>query len=243
MLKDLPCFYQPNAELSELVDEEFIHATRVMRLKAGDEIYISDGAGRIWESEIVGIKKATLEFERKALTEFPRPQPIINVYIPVLKNNDRLEWLVEKGQEIGLNQIAFYNTAKSITRNVNLERMERICISALKQSKSPYKSNLTVSTFSAVLKENSSPNRNAVITFHDGHLHPVTDINLILEEKKNLAELKQITILIGPEADFTESELVELRNAGAELSSLPFNRLRSETAALVACTICKNYFS
>ncbi len=224
-------FYVPNISGTEiLLDEtESKHAIRVLRLQNGNRVQIVDGKGGFFEAEIsdANPKKCRLSII-KSQAEFGKKDFHLHIAIAPTKNIDRFEWFLEKATEIGIDEITPLITAHSERKTVNPERLEKILVSAMKQSLKAYLPKLNNLTS---LKELVINNRteNKFIAYCD-------DI-----QKNHLKDLdvkgKKTLILIGPEGDFSPEEVEFAIENGFEVVSLGSARLRTETAGIVACNI------
>lgn len=220
-------FYVPaltaTAQQITLSEEESKHACRVLRLKNGDRVALLDGRGGTFVARIIDDhpKRCLLEVESREHEE--RPIKEIHVAVAPTKNMDRMEWFVEKATELGVTTITFLLCHNSERKTVKTDRLEKIIIAAMKQSKRSYLPELRdLTTIQAFIQEFP---KGAVAHCYDA-------------EKKQLSEVfesTQFPILIGPEGDFSTEELRLLQAAGYHGISLGENRLRTETAALYAC--------
>lgn len=224
-------FYVPNISGTEiLLDEtESKHAIRVLRLQNGNRVQIVDGKGGFFEAEIsdANPKKCRLSII-KSQAEFGKKDFHLYIAIAPTKNIDRFEWFLEKATEIGIDEITPLITAHSERKTLNPERLEKILVSAMKQSLKAYLPKLNNLTS---LKELVINNRteNKFIAYCD-------DI-----QKNHLKDLdvkgKKTLILIGPEGDFSPEEVEFAIENGFEVVSLGSARLRTETAGIVTCNI------
>lgn len=239
-MKENHIFYAPSLAqgLTELPPEEAGHAVRVLRKRAGDIITLTDGAGMFYEARV------TLATPRRCLfsVESSRADTrlwrgTIHLAVAPTKNMDRMEWLVEKATEIGVDRITLLDCDNSERHVVKTERLEKISVSAMKQSHKAWKPVIedmtplrkfltrpfTGQRFIAHCHEAGECGSGAAMhlsgrNFMGGLLHP---------EGETVA-------LIGPEGDFSTGEVCEAVAAGFSPVSLGESRLRTETAALVA---------
>ncbi len=202
------------------------HIVRVLRKKEDDILKITNGKGFLFDAKI------TIASDKKCLATIinatAKPKPwnyYIHIAIAPTKNNDRMEWFLEKATEIGIDEITPIICNNSERRVVKLERLEKIIQSAMKQSLK-----FTLPKLNSPLKFNEFINQNI-----DGKIC----IAHCEDEKKN--ELKEVvnpsektTILIGPEGDFSSQEIVKALAKNYIPISLGESRLRTETAGLVA---------
>lgn len=129
-------FYVPDiAEGWELPEEEAAHCLRVLRLSAGDELEITDGKGNLYKAEIASIQGKHCYVQAREVLSVPKSwRGNIHIAIAPTKNIDRIEWLAEKATEIGLDALTFLNCRFSERKVVKTDRIERIVVSAMKQS-------------------------------------------------------------------------------------------------------------
>lgn len=220
-------FYAPDIELTnELPAEEAAHALRVLRLKAGDELMLTDGKGCFYRAEIaVADQKHCL---LNILETTPQPalwKRHLHLALAPTKNMDRMEWLAEKATEIGFDELTFLNCHYSERRVIKLERIEKIVVSAVKQSlkaRMPKLNELT--DFSKFIRQPFTGQK------FIAHCYP-GDKSLL---KDSLNAEEDALVLIGPEGDFSEEEVALAIENGFQPISLGTSRLRTETAALVA---------
>lgn len=223
-------FYAPDIkDTLELPQEEAQHAVRVLRLKEGEQISVTDGQGHFYISEIAtATQKHCMVNILEEQTQEPLWRGRLEIAVAPTKNMDRMEWLAEKATEIGLDSLTFLDCAFSERRVMKTERIEKILISAMKQS---LKARL--------------PHVEGMVRFKDFIHRDFKGQKFIChcykEEKKELKDLvgkdSDAVVLIGPEGDFSEEEVREALKMGFQPVSLGPSRLRTETAALVACHI------
>lgn len=225
-------FYAPNIEETlTLPESDSQHCIRVLRMKSGDMIEVIDGKGFRYECRLLEAhsKRATVEIVNKESIPLCWRNHITIAVAPT-KHLDRMEWLVEKMTEIGVNRITPLLCRHSERKEIKVERIEKIAISAMKQSLKtvlPQIDDMTpikevVSTYKAEQK---------FIAYCDKSIPRLLFSN---EYKPNLDTL----ILIGPEGDFSPEEIKLALEYGYKPISLGDNRLRTETAALAACHTC-----
>ena len=223
-------FYAPDIatvqELS-LSEEESQHCARVLRLKTGDLITITDGKGFFYTASIVNAHAKNCQV--KVLKQWPQKQTrTYNIHIAVAptKNMDRMEWFVEKATEIGIDAITCLHCHHSERKEVKRQRLNKVAVSAMKQSQK------------ALL-----PIIYEMIDFQKFISQDFNGMKMIAhcaEECKQLiknvyAQGQDALFLIGPEGDFSRDEINAALSAGFTPVSLGESRLRTETAALVAC--------
>lgn len=204
--------------------DETQHATKVLRLNAGDRIFVTDGKGRIYEALIDGFSKKELQFKIEALYSEESFKSKLHIAIAPTKNLDRFETFLEKATEVGTDEITPIFSFHSERKVYKTERGKRIIKAAAKQSISHYIPQLNEPlNFSEVIKSASADAK------FIAHCHPNTErIDLL----PILSHQKDALILIGPEGDFSEQEVAQAVKAGFTPVSLGSKRLRTETAAM-----------
>ncbi|SNT25300.1 16S rRNA (uracil1498-N3)-methyltransferase [Ekhidna lutea] len=211
----------PNA----LSEEESKHCALVLRHKKGDEIQVFDGKGNKHVAVLTQIHKKACEFEIiRSETSTKKPFSI-HLAIAPTKNMDRMEWLVEKLSETGVDEVTFIQTQNSERKKLRIDRLEKKAISAMKQSGNPFLLKLNdLTPFDQLI---DAENNNLKLIAHVDHSYKyIQDI---------LIPKKSTTILIGPEGDFSLNEIEQAKKAGFQATSLGENTLRTETAGFVAC--------
>ena len=224
-------FYFPSLQESSseitLPEEESKHCTKVLRLSIGDTISLTDGRGFFYKAEITNLQSKRTEIKIVERNKVCNPRKNrIHMAVAPTKNINRYEWFLEKATEIGIDEITPIITSHSERKVVKHERLNKIVISAMKQS---LKAEL--------------PMLHAACSFDDfiakhkieqGFIAYCDDVPKI-ELFEAIVSEKAITILIGPEGDFSPSEVKKATDCGYKIVSLGESRLRTETAAIVAC--------
>lgn len=227
-------FYIPdiNSDTIQLDEEESKHCIRVLRMQTGDELELTDGKGMEATAVITDAnpKRCLLHIQNRKQTTPPRNYRLHLAVAPT-KNMERMEWLLEKAVECGVDQISFLTTSRSERNRINMDRCLKIAISAMKQSHQnhlpvlhepvPYNTWMSDSTNSGMIAVCDYPNR---INLPDAIANSQTN---------------DFIVVIGPEGDFTPDELEFALNKGFIPVSLGESVLRSETAALFACMSVK----
>lgn len=268
-MKEVRYFYVPDAANQvELPAEEATHALRVLRLKGGDEIFLMDGEGSFFRAEVTAASSKRCLYEIKE--EMPQQRAWkghIHLAIAPTKMMERIEWMAEKATEIGFDELSFLNCQFSERKVVKTPRIDKIVISAVKQSHKAWKPvvNELVSfkefiqtprpgrkfichcyeevekkdfftEISGILNEahapaaTESPNADVATAASES---PNADVATVASESPT-ADAADITVLVGPEGDFSIDEVRLALENGYESVSLGTSRLRTETAALVA---------
>lgn len=220
-------FYNPefNPNQPSLSEDEAKHAIRVLRLLEGDDIYVINGKGQRFHTIIKSLTKKSCELE---LINTETISPVFSYHLHIAiaptKNIDRLEWFLEKATEIGISEITPIWCDRSERKQIKIDRLEKILVSAMKQS---LQATIPVLNNAISVKElitNSSEKEKFIAHCETGkktHLKKAYNGN-------------QVLILIGPEGDFSSEEIQLAIKNGFNPISLGENRLRTETAALVA---------
>ena len=222
-------FYSNNIIGKEIIldEQEMIHCVKVLRNKVGDNICVVDGMGSVFFTEItkIDINKCYLRILDSKKT---KNNNNVQLIISPTKNHKRIEWMIEKIVEIGVERVTFMICKNSIRDSINLDRLNKIALSAMKQT------------------------QNTVLTKIDDCIPFQQAIDSVLSKERYIAHLNKIDIshlssvlkndknrciLIGPEGDFTDDEVCyALKNNFIEVS-LGSSRLRTETAGMVSATI------
>ena len=228
-------FYSNDISDDQIIlnDQEAIHCAKVLRKSVGDQLNILDGAGRRYTAIITDLKKAKVTLSEVILVEESqddRTKP--SIAVGLLKNGTRMEWLIEKAVEIGVNEITLLNCKRSERSKVNMDRLRKIALSALKQSKQLWLPKLTGPIKMGQYLESVTGSECVIAHYAPDHV----DLYTISADQSK-------TIIIGPEGDFTEDELGQALDAGCTPVNLGSSRLRTETAGLVALTMMNNKMS
>jgi len=226
-------FYAPPGSVAPptvtITGAELLHMTHVMRMREGDAIRVVDGVGNCYDACITSITRQEAACRITARTErLHEPARALTLAAGMLKNPSRFDYLVEKAVEIGVVRIVPLLTERTIPRRSKTDRWQKLCIAAMKQSGRcvlpsvsppvPFREFIT-SCGGSVLK--FIPHEQAEI--------PLTSSCLPGEGPA--------VVCIGPEGGFGDEEIAVAQEAGFQPVTLGARRLRTETAALVACAI------
>lgn len=231
-MKEERYFYVPNADsASELPQDEATHAIRVLRLKEGDNIFLMDGNGTFYKAEVTMTSGKRCAY---AVTdEMPQERTWygrIHIAMAPTKMMDRVEWMVEKATEIGVDEFSFLECQFSERRNIRIDRVEKIVVSAVKQSHKAWKPIVNELRDFRHFVEEERKGRKFICHCYDEVER--TDLFNLLNSDVEATE--DVTVLIGPEGDFSIEEVRLALENGYESVSLGKSRLRTETAALFA---------
>ena len=238
-MKETRYFYVPNAECSnELPAEEAAHASRVLRLESGDEVFLIDGAGCFFKAQLTLVTKSRCLYDIvERLPQEKTWRGRIAIAMAPTKVIDRVEWTLEKATEIGVDEFSLLNCAFSERRNVKLERLDKIVVAAVKQSRKAWKPLLyDIQSFEHFVKQ---PRKGVK---YIAHCYAEIDKKDLYNELTQLNCDEEVTILIGPEGDFSIEEVRLAISQGYVSVSLGQSRLRTETAALAATMIAQLAF-
>ena len=232
-------FYTPDIETSHfLSEEESAHCVRVLRYDRGDEILLTDGRGTTYHARITNPHPRHCEFEVLSQEKQEKTHNIyLHVAIAPTKNIERLEWMVEKCTEIGVDEITPLLCRFSERKTLRIDRLEKIILSAAKQSLTPYLPKLNPLTdFGTFIDPSNSPSRGGI---GDESKMDKFIAHCYKDEKRELKDVlkkgRDVLILIGPEGDFSEQEVETAIANGFVPVGLGRSRLRTETAGVVAC--------
>lgn len=230
-MKEARYFYVPDAaHAHELPADEASHAVKVLRLTAGDEIMLMDGQGNFYRAVVIVASNHHCMYDIQETQPQERPwQGHIHLAIAPTKLMDRTEWMVEKAVEIGVDEMTFLDCQFSERRVVKTQRLEKIAVSAMKQSRKAWKTEIhEMTSFNDFITTPRSGYQ------YIAHCYEEVERSFLFEQMKTLAPTEDVTILIGPEGDFS---IDEVRNAivkGYQSVHLGSSRLRTETAGLSA---------
>ena len=207
--------------------EESRHIIKVLRKKEGDTLHITNGEGDLFEAEIVDSNPKKCKVQVISHDKKHPSKHWLHMVVAPTKMNDRFEWFLEKATEIGINEITPIICEQSERKVVKPERLQKVVLSAMKQSLQTYlpKLNPAVS-----FKDFIEQSRSGLLFIAHCEEDERTEL------KRCVAPDKDLTILIGPEGDFSRREITMAREKGFVPVSLGRTRLRTETAAIVACT-------
>lgn len=213
-----------------LTDQEAQHCMKVLRKSRGEMIHVIDGQGTRFVCEIVDHDRRTVELKIKSKI-FEKIDPFLpHIVFGMIKNQTRLEWMLEKVTEIGVGRITPLICTRSEKRTIKRERLEKIILSATKQSLNPYLPILDDPVKAMDFQCSLDATARYIASYGEG----------IPELHVTLVPQSTPVILIGPEGDFTADELAHFVDVGYQRVNLGKSRLRAETACMVSCTLLRN---
>lgn len=233
-MKETRYFYVPDAaHRQELPNDEASHAVRVLRMQPGDEIMLMDGKGCFYRAEVTMATSHHCLYQLVETLPQERPwQGHLHLAMAPTKMMDRVEWFVEKATEIGFDELSLLDCQFSERRVVKTERLERIVVSAVKQSRKAWMPVVNeMTSFHQFLVQHPTGHRYIAHCYDE-----IAKVNLF-EELTALSDealAGEILVLIGPEGDFSIDEVRQAVEAGFVSVDLGKSRLRTETAALSA---------
>lgn len=256
----------PAPELCYLTEQESQHCAKVLRLRAGDEIEVTDGEGALYRAVLqqVDVKGCEARVEAVLATADVSAadasvgaacggRPRVRIVMAPTKQTDRLEWFLEKATEMGTGAFGFVRTHRTERDKLPAERLEKIVVSAMKQSLQRYKPRIeplcTWREFMAAERAGFASGAPAAgadgagagsaqaplkCIAYCGPEYPRVELAALLRQAQDRLKAGGLTVLIGPEGDFTPEEVAEAVQAGYTPVLLGPTRLRAETAALYA---------
>ena len=215
-------------------DENEFHHLQVVRVHEGETLHVIDGKGNLYLGTLTNMAKrsATIHISERIKSE-PVASAQLHIAIAPTKNIDRTEWFVEKATEIGIHTITPVICRRSERRELRLDRLEKVVLSAVKQSLHLHLPKVNdVVSLQAFIQANKTNSSKKFIA-HCG------DYTVLL--KNCFLTHESIIVLIGPEGDFTDDEVAMAKENGFEPISLGESRLRTETAGvMVSATFAIN---
>lgn len=212
-----------NERTFQLTDEEYHHSTNVMRNKIGDPLFATDGNGKIYEGIITSIEKKSISVRVLKFNNLQNRLKHFTFCIPNLRNPDRFKFALEKCTELGITNFLLFNSERSVSKAFNIDRINKILLSAMKQSLKTYLPKVNI--------------LESVKNFKD------LTVEKVLFEQKSKSKLsdkkfdtsKEFYFVFGPEGGFSEKEILDIQPT--LILNLAENRLRSETAIIKVASI------
>ncbi|MGE4513985.1 MAG: 16S rRNA (uracil(1498)-N(3))-methyltransferase [Chryseobacterium sp.] len=204
-------------------DEEQQHIVKVLRMKEGEAIHVTDGKGNLASGKLmIEGKKANIIVD-EIKTDMPNFNPALHIAIAPTKNIDRIEFFIEKAVEMGISEITLLQTEKTERKNLNIDKLRKQTVAASKQSLRFHFPVINDSIKIQDFLKKIHPENTFVAHCHE-NLHRIA--------LKEIPTLDHITFLIGPEGDFSEKEIMLLADHHVKAISLGNQRLRTETAGI-----------
>ena len=208
--------------------DESKHIVKVLRKQEGDSLMVTNGKGLLWNTKITLASPSKCTVICEALETFTPPKKTVHLAVAPTKMMDRMEWLIEKATEVGLSSFTPLLCSHSEREVIKMERLEKIALSAMKQSNQYY-----------------LPQMNPMISFEKfvtqarlgGKFIAHCEENHKVSFEKEVGLFNEMTILIGPEGDFSTKEIQLALDHGFQAVALGQTRLRTETAALLSCIL------
>ncbi|MEX0966629.1 MAG: 16S rRNA (uracil(1498)-N(3))-methyltransferase [Bacteroidia bacterium] len=222
-------FFDPNVATNVnqflLNADETHHALKVLRLRSGDEIYITNGKGSIFKGLLMAVAGKEAQIGNLRLEQQQERHYNIHLALSPVKNLSRVEWLLEKATEIGVSEISFVNCQRTQRSRLRPDRLHKIVVEAMKQSMNAF-----LPAINEIMPLENYLEREHPEQCFIAHCETGTEQHLARQYKKG----KDVTLLIGPEGDFTPDEVALACAKGFAEVSLGDTRLRTETAAFMA---------
>ena len=237
-MKEARYFYVPNAATGrELPEEEAVHAVRVLRLQEGDKIVLMDGEGCFYQAEVtMASQKHCLYQITNTLPQQPQWKGHLHLAIAPTKMMERIEWMTEKAVEIGVDEISFLRCQFSERKVIKLPRIEKITVSAMKQSRKAWKTQLCEMTDFKTFVQREYKGRKFI-----AHCYDEIARTYLYDELRQPSDSEDVLVLVGPEGDFSVDEVGLAIEHGFVSVHLGESRLRTETAGLAAVMMMQLY--
>ncbi len=222
-------FYHAEAEKDKVITlerEESKHLAKVLRLKAKDHIHLTNGRGDLFDAEIISTNPREVVISTGKPEHHKRRKLNLHIALAPTKNIKRTEWFVEKAVELGIEKISFFSSRYSERANLKVSRIEKIALSAIKQSVKFYLPEISgIKKLEDVVSEASEKNK------WIAHCHEEQERKIFSTDN----EKQDHIVLIGPEGGFHPEEIQLAQHSGFRAVELSPYRLRTETAAITAC--------
>lgn len=230
-MKEARYFYVPDAaNQTELPVDEAMHALRVLRLKGGDEMFLMDGVGNYYRAQVTIAATHHCYYEiLEQMPQEPQWKGRVQLGIAPTKMLDRVEWMLEKATEIGVDEVSFLYCQFSERKLIKTTRLEKIVVSAVKQSHKAWKPVLNeIVSFKSFINQPHEGRK------YIAHCYEEVPRTYLFDELRKPSDSEDAIVLIGPEGDFSIDEVKMAIGAGWQSVHLGKSRLRTETAGLSA---------
>ncbi len=226
-------FYSPHIDINKkiitLEDQENKHLVKVLRKTKGDFVKVTDGNGNVYDCNIIELNKNSTKLNINNSKQIKSINPSLKIGISLTKKTERFEWFLEKVTELGVAEITPIISQHSEKTNLNINRSNKIIISAMKQSLRFHLPRLNNPiNFTQFIEVNNNNKNNYIAICKNDNLKLFQNI---------IMKSQDVNILIGPEGGFSEFEIDLAKKANFTPVSLGENRLRTETAGLASCMI------
>lgn len=210
-----------------LQGDEALHCAKVLRKRIGDEVYITDGNGALYTCNLIEVSKTECQAEVKSIEQYAKRPYNLTISICPTKKQSRIEWFVEKAVEIGVSRIILTQTKRTEKSRLKAERIHKIVVSAMKQSKNLFLPEIILDYTWKELIARTDLGHRFIAHCEDPDTH--------------LAKLcptrEDCIVAVGPEGDFTPEEIESAISLGWKEVNLGSSRLRTETAGVVVASI------
>ncbi len=218
---------KPDTDLYTFDKSESRHIVKSLRKKVGAQLYLTDGKGHWFEAEIISADPKQTQIKIISVNQKESRPYRVHIAMAPTKSNDRYEWFLEKAVEIGIDEITPLLTRYSERKKINLDRYDKILVSAMKQSLQTYKPKLhELTKFDQFITQNFEQTQKII-----AYCQADKFMSKAIRKKQN------ILIIIGPEGGFSDEEVQKAQANGFVTANISPNRLRTETAGLVSLTM------
>ncbi len=230
-MKEVRYFHVPHAgDANALPPDEALHAIRVLRLQPGDGMMLMDGVGTFYKAEVDVVSNHSCLYHILETLPQQRPWPgHIHLAIAPTKMAERMEWLLEKAVEVGVDEVSFLDCRFSERHTIKLPRMEKIVVSAMKQSRKAWQTQLNAMIPFDHFMATERPGAKYI-----AHCYDEVERTFLFDELRGVSADASVTVLVGPEGDFAMDEVQRAVSLGYQSVHLGQSRLRTETAGLAA---------
>ena len=205
------------------------HCINVLRYSISDEIHVVDGEGNLYQGIIKKVQKKQCVINVKnTIKNYKKRNHYVHIAIAPTKNHERLEWFIEKAVEIGVDEVTFIKCSRSLRKQVRMNRIHKVAITAMKQTLKAYLPKINpIDSFNNFIKLNKDL-CGFICHLEEGNKKTLMDYKSIIENQHSY-------VLIGPEGDFDKEEIEYAVDYNLKSVCLGSSRLRTETAGVVAC--------